>query len=85
MTFAVAGGDADAAPFTAVRKNGRVVGHVTSGAFGHHVGLSLAMAQVASEALSEAGDFMVDILGTPAPARLLEGPAYDPEGLRLRS
>jgi dimethylglycine dehydrogenase len=85
VTFAVASHDADAAPFTAVRKKGKVVGHVTSGAYGHHVQQSLAMAQVASDALQDDAGFTIDIVGEPTAAVLLPQAAYDPEGRRLRS
>jgi dimethylglycine dehydrogenase len=84
VTFAVESTDADAAPFTAVRKDGRVVGHVTSGGYGWHVGLSLAMAMVNVEALETREGFTVDVIGEPVPAHLLTEPAYDPKGLRLR-
>jgi dimethylglycine dehydrogenase len=85
VTFALDSADADAAPFTAVRKGGQVVGHVTSGAYGYHVGTSLAMAQVAVGALADPEGIAVDVIGTPVPARLLAEPAYDPRGLKLRS
>ena len=85
VTFALGSGDADAAPFTAVRANGVVVGHVTSGAYGYSVGTSLAMAQVAVAALEDPRSLTVDVIGTPVPARLLHEPAYDPGGLRMRS
>ena len=85
VSFALDSPDADAAPFTAVRKDGRVVGHVTSGAYGYHVGTSLAMAMVAAEALEDAGGFTVDVIGEPVAARLLAEPAYDPRGTRIRS
>ena len=84
VTFALDSGDADAAPFTAVRRNGVVVGHVTSGAYGYSVGTSLAMAQVSVEALQDPRSLTVDVIGTPVPARLLHEPAYDPKGLRMR-
>jgi dimethylglycine dehydrogenase len=84
VTFAVDSADADAAPFTAVRKDGRVVGHVTSGGYGWHVRESLAMAMVSVKALETPGGLTVDVIGEPAPARLLAAPAYDPKGLRLR-
>ena len=84
-TFALESGDADAAPFTAVRQNGKVVGHVTSGAFGYHVGKSLAMAQVSTATLSGDEAFTVDVIGEPVPATLLTEPAYDPQGKRMRS
>jgi dimethylglycine dehydrogenase len=84
VTFAVDSMDADAAPFTAVRKDGRVVGHVTSGGYGWHVRESLAMAMVTVAALDTPEGLTVDVIGEPAPARLLAAPAYDPDGLRLR-
>ena len=84
VTFALDSGDADAAPFTAVRKNGAVVGHVTSGAYGYTVGTSLAMAQVAVAALDDPAGLTVDVIGAPVAARLLAEPAYDPKGLRMR-
>jgi dimethylglycine dehydrogenase len=84
VTFAVDSTDADAAPFTAVRKEGRVVGHVTSGGYAWHVGESLAMAMVNLAALEDPEGLTVDVVGEPAPARLLTAPAYDPKGLRLR-
>lgn len=85
VTFAVDSPDADAAPFTAVRKAGKVVGHVTSGVFGCHVGTSLAMAMVTTEALADPTGITVDVIGEPTPARLLAEPAYDAGGDRLRS
>ena len=85
VTFSVDSPDADAAPFTAVRKAGKVVGHVTSGVFGYHVGTSLAMAMVTTEALADPTGITVDVIGEPTPARLLAKPAYDAGGDRLRS
>ena len=85
VSFALDSPDADASPFTAFSKDGRVVGHVTSGAYGYHVGTSLAMAMVAAEALEDAGGFTVDVIGEPVAARLLAEPAYDPRGTRIRS
>ncbi len=85
VTFAVDSSDADAAPFTAVRKAGKVVGHVTSGFYGYHTGISLAMAMVTTEALADSTGFTVDVIGEPVPARLMIEPAYDAGGARLRS
>ena len=84
VTFAIDSADADAAPFTAVRKAGQVVGHVTSGGYGWHVGFSLAMAMVNVAALETPDGITVDVIGEPVQARLLTEPAYDPKGLRLR-
>lgn len=84
VSFAVDSADADAAPFTAVRKAGKVVGHVTSGVYGYHLKQSLAMAMVNAEALENPEGITVDVIGEPCPARLLTEPAYDQKGLRLR-
>lgn len=84
VTLAVDSHDADAAPYTAVRKEGRVIGHVTSGSFGHHVRQSLAMAIVGTEALEKPEGITVDVVGEMCPSRLLTEPAYDPKGLRIR-
>jgi dimethylglycine dehydrogenase len=85
VTFAIESVDADAAPFTAVRKEGRVVGHVTSGGYGWHVRQSLAMAMVQFGALESTEGLTVDVIGEPASARLLSEPAHDPKGQRLRA
>lgn len=85
VTFALDSRDADAAPFTAVRKAGKVVGHVTSGSYGYHVGSSLAMAMVQTGTLANPQGITVDVIGEPVPARLLTEPAHDPRGQRLRS
>ncbi len=65
----------------------RVVGWVTSGGFGHHVGLSLAQGYVPA-ALAERGEpglFEVEILGRRHPARIALEPPFDPEGARMRA
>jgi dimethylglycine dehydrogenase len=65
---------------------GQVVGWVTSGAYAHHSGLSLALGYVPA-ALAEAGTdgFEVEIIGHRCPARLQPEPAFDPQGLRMRT
>jgi dimethylglycine dehydrogenase len=62
---------------------GKSAGKVTSGAFGCHVGQSLALAYLRPDIV--AGTHLdVMILGRPHRAQLLNGPAFDPEGKRLR-
>jgi dimethylglycine dehydrogenase len=58
---------------------------VTSGAYGHCVKQSLALAYLDSEIAAAAPDLVVDVIGEPRAARILPEPAYDPKGLRLRS
>jgi dimethylglycine dehydrogenase len=71
--------------------DGQVVGWVTSGAYAHHSGLSLALGYVPA-ALAEPGaansghgGFEVEIIGHRCPARLQPEPAFDPQGLRMRT
>jgi dimethylglycine dehydrogenase len=69
-----------------VFSNGKVAGIVTSGAFGHRTGLKLALAYVDPDTLAErSGQFTVEIVGEPSPARVLPRTPYDPDNLRLKS
>ena len=63
----------------------RVVGLVTSGAYGHHVGTSLALALVDTDVVASGADVEVSVIGDRQPARILTVPAYDPTGARMRS
>ena len=64
--------------------DGTPVGKVSSGAYGHSLGRSLALAFIKTEYLSQ-DEFDIAILGRPHRAKLLTAPAFDPQGLRLRS
>ena len=71
--------------------DGQVVGWVTSGAYAHHSGLSLALGYVPA-ALAEPGaadtgegGFEVEIIGHRCRAHLQPEPAFDPQGLRMRT
>ena len=77
--------DADAGGFEPVKCDGRLVGYVTSGAYGHWVGRSLALAYIDREVVAAGPALTVDVIGEPRAARLLGAPAYDPQGLRMRS
>jgi dimethylglycine dehydrogenase len=63
---------------------GRRVGFVTSGAYGHSVGKSLALAYVERDVAEDAGEVTVYVVGDPRPARILSEPPYDAAGSRLR-
>ncbi|HVH02785.1 MAG TPA: FAD-dependent oxidoreductase [Amaricoccus sp.] len=77
-----------AVPATDPRVEGdwRVVGWVTSGGYGHSVGLSLAQGYLPAGLAEreEEGLFEVEILGLRQPARIAIEPPFDPEGLRMR-
>lgn len=62
---------------------GQPAGKVSSGAYGYHVGQSLALAYLRPE-IAAGAVLEVMILGRPHRARVLEGAAFDPQGLRLR-
>jgi dimethylglycine dehydrogenase len=74
--------DADAPVYAPVKCNGKVVGFVTSSAYGHCVKKSLALAYVDKE-FSDA-DLTVDVIGKASRAVVLKEPAYDPKGGKLR-
>ena len=73
-----------------VLHGGRIVGRVTSGAYGHTLGAAVGFASLEGDpaALDEivaAGDAEVEIAAERAPARLCARPFYDPDGARQRS
>lgn len=81
--------DADAAGDEGVWLDGDLVGFTTSGAYGHHVQQSLALAYVDTPLVEQARDgagpdLVVDIVGDPRAARILVEPPFDPTGSRLR-
>ena len=74
-------------PHPSVAGDWRVVGWVTSGGYGHHVGLSLAQGYLPA-ALADRADtdlFAVEIMGRRLPARIALEPPFDPSGARMRS
>ena len=75
--------DAEPSPYSPIKQNGKVVGFVTSSAYGHYVKQSLALAYVDSDALD--AELTVDVIGEPRPCVILNEPAYDPEGKKLRA
>ena len=76
--------EADATGYEPIYHGERRVGYVTSGAYGHHVRRSLALAYVDSDVVATREPLSVTILGVPRTARILHTPPYDPAGARLR-
>ncbi len=80
--------DGTAVPVADARVDGdwRVAGWVTSGGYGHSVGLSLAQGYLPAELATRAEDglFEVEILGVRQPARILAEAPFDPDGSRMR-
>ncbi|GMG83939.1 FAD-dependent oxidoreductase [Paralimibaculum aggregatum] len=68
----------------AILKDGRAVGHVSSGGYGHRVRRSLAMGYVGAQHAAPGTRLEVEILGRFCPAEVLGAAAYDPGGARMR-
>ena len=84
VTLDVAAQDADASGYEPVWRDGRLVGYVTSGAYGHCVGRSLALALV-EPAASEVGTALtVHVVGVERAARVIAPSPFDPQGARMR-
>jgi dimethylglycine dehydrogenase len=81
----VAALDAEVIGYESIMKDGAAVGYVTSGAFGHCVGKSLAAGYVPTALARDGAHFELDILGEMRTATVRLEPLYDPQGLRLRS
>lgn len=77
--------DADAAGYEPIWVAGRRVGFVTSGGYGHHVGMSLALAYIEREVLESKAQLSVHLVGEERAAHVLAQPPYDPAGQHLRS
>ena len=64
--------------------DGNIVGHVTSGAYGHTVGGAVGLAYVLAD-VPHGDGFIVDCAGIQVPATISDTPFYDPSNARLRS
>ena len=84
VTLKVDSSDADASGYEPVWKDGKRVGFVTSGGYGHTVGKSLAMAMVDRDAAAEGTDLTVHIVGQERPAKVIAPSPYDPSGQAMR-
>ena len=65
--------------------DGTPLGQVTSGAYGYAVSRSLAIAYLKAGLAKPGDEVSVAILGRPHRAVILEAPAFDPGGARLRA
>ncbi|WP_424990896.1 GcvT family protein [Fluviibacterium sp. S390] len=71
-----------------ILRDGAVVGHLTSGAYGHHLGAAMAMGYVpcAGESAAQvlASTYEIEVAGVRVRAEASLAPFYDPKGARLR-
>ena len=84
-SFSVDAGEADALGDEPIWHDGRVVGWVTSGAYGHSVGRSLALGYIPKELAGADAGFEIEIIGARRAARREAAAVVDPEGRRMRS
>jgi dimethylglycine dehydrogenase len=84
LAFKVDAADADAIGDEPIWHDGKVVGWVTSGAFGHRVGHSLALGYVPAALAKEAAGFEIEIIGERHRAHPLSGAAFDAGGQLMR-
>jgi len=78
--------DADAWGYEPIWYENEIAGYVTSGAYGHTVRKSLALAYLETRFLgSPDNEFSVHIVDKRVPARILPEPPHDPSGSLMRS
>jgi dimethylglycine dehydrogenase len=85
VTMAVDAIDSDANGDEPILHEGRCVGFVTSGGYGHYTLSSFAQGYIEAELIDRDNGFEVEILGQPRTARIQTRPRYDPTGGRMRS
>jgi dimethylglycine dehydrogenase len=83
--LALDGEETDCLIGEAVMQNGQRVGSVTSAAYGHTVGRSLAIAFLPDRARAPGTRLQVSLLGTLTDAEVLADAPHDPENVRLRA
>jgi dimethylglycine dehydrogenase len=77
-------GDADAPSCAPVWQDGQIVGLVTSGAYGHTIKKSIALAYVRTDLAKPGTALDIEIFGERRPAKVGSEPLYDPSNARLR-
>jgi dimethylglycine dehydrogenase len=85
VTLSVSATDADASGYEPVWRKGARIGYVTSGAYGHCVKRSLALALIDRDHSTPGTELTVHIVGVERPATVIAASPYDPEGRRMRA
>ena len=85
VTLEISDGDADASGYEPIwSEAGDMIGFVTSGAYGHTVKKSLAMALIEPALASKGTDVIVHIVGVERRAKVIAPSPYDPDGMAMR-
>ena len=86
VTLEIEDGDSDASGYEPIwSEAGDMVGFVTSGAYGHTVKKSLAMALIEPALANEGTPVTVHIVGVERRAKVITPSPYDPNGMAMRS
>jgi dimethylglycine dehydrogenase len=83
--FTVDAADADALGDEPIWHDGKVVGWVTSGAYGHSVQRSLALGYIPASLAGADSGFEIELIGERRKAERQAMPAFDPTGTRMRA
>jgi dimethylglycine dehydrogenase len=85
VTLEIEDGDAEASGYEPIwSDSGDMIGFVTSGAFGHTVKKSLAMALIEPALASVGTHVMVHVVGVERRAKVIAPSPYDPKGMAMR-
>ena len=84
VTLEIDSKDADASGYEPIWKDGKRIGYVTSGGYGHTVSKSLAMALVEPDMAVPGTELTAHIVGVECGVRVIEPSPYDPSGLNMR-
>ena len=84
VTLEVDADGADASGYEPIWQDGKMVGFVTSGGYGHTVQKSLAMAMVDQACAAEGTALTVHVVGKERAARVIAAAPYDPAGKAMR-
>jgi dimethylglycine dehydrogenase len=76
---------ADGSDYEPVWVDGRRVGYVTSGGYGHVVGKSLAMGLVERDHSHVGTELTTHVVGVERPAQVIDPSPYDPSGSAMRA
>jgi len=84
VTMAVDTKDIDCIADEPIFHDGKCVGYVTSGGYGHWVKQSIALGYVPANLARDGTALEIELLGNFYQARVLGKPLYDPDGARMR-
>tara|TARA_Y100000739_G_scaffold228077_1_gene238983 strand:- start:923 stop:1999 length:1077 start_codon:yes stop_codon:yes gene_type:complete len=76
--------DADASGYEPLWYNGKKIGFITSGGYGHYVEKSLAMALVDTPFSKPGTELVSHIVGKKRTATVIDNTPYDPDGSKMR-